>query len=170
MRYKTRTLEKELVRAVGHFPALLVTGPRRSGKTTLLRHLFPSAQYVLLEDPDVVARVRADPHSFLDSLTLPVILDEMQNVPGLFAYLRARIDHHPERKGEWLLTGSQEAPLMKGVTESMAGRVAVFSLLPFSAEEVSTTTLLQGGFPEVLAAPDVADIWFRSYIQTYLER
>lgn len=170
MRYKTRTLEKELVRAVGHFPALLVTGPRRSGKTTLLRHLFPSAQYVLLEDPDVVARVRADPRSFLDSLTLPVILDEMQNVPGLFAYLRACIDRHPERKGEWLLTGSQEAPLMKGVTESMAGRVAVFSLLPFSAEEASTTSLLQGGFPEVLAAPDVADIWFRSYIQTYLER
>ena len=159
-----------MLRAVGHFSAVLVTGPRRSGKTTMLRHLFPSCRHVLLEDPDVVARVRADPRSFLDSLTFPVILDEMQNAPELFAYVRARIDRHPERKGEWLLTGSQEASLMKGVTESMAGRAAVFSLLPFSSEEAPTMTLLRGGFPEVLAAPGVADIWFRSYVQTYLER
>jgi uncharacterized protein len=170
MKYRVRTLEEQIVRAVGHFPAVLVTGPRRSGKTTLLRHLFPDCRYVLLEDPDVVARVRADPRSFLDDLELPAILDEMQNAPELFAYVRARIDRHPERKGEWLLTGSQEAPLMRGVTESMAGRAAVFSLLPFSAEEAPDLSLLRGGFPEVVAAPGVADIWFRSYVQTYLER
>lgn len=170
MKYLERTLGRELLRAVEFFPALLLTGPRRSGKTTLLRHIFPSASHVLLEDPAIVAQVRADPHGFLDSLTLPVILDEMQNAPELFAYVRARIDGHPERKGQWLLTGSQEAPLMRGVTESMAGRAALFSLLPLSAEESSDTNLLLGGFPEVLAAPAVADIWFRSYVQTYLER
>lgn len=170
MNYVERTLGHEVLRAARHFPAVLLTGPRRSGKTTLLRHLFPSASHVLLEDPAVVAQVRADPRGFLDSLKLPVILDEIQNTPELFAYLRARIDRHPERKGLWLLTGSQEAPLMKGVTESMAGRAALFSLLPFSAEESPETSLLQGGFPEVLAAPDAADIWFRSYVQTYLER
>lgn len=170
MKYRNRTLEAEVLRAVAHFPAVLVTGPRRSGKTTLLRHLFPSCQHVLLEDPDVVARVRADPRSFLDSLTLPVILDEMQNTPELFAYVRTRIDRQPDRKGLWLLTGSQEAQLMQGVTESMAGRAAVFSLLPFSAEETPDMTLRLGGFPEVQAAPEVADIWFRSYVQTYLER
>jgi predicted AAA+ superfamily ATPase len=170
MKYRPRTLEAEVLRAVAHFPAVLVTGPRRSGKTTLLRHLFPAAQHVLMEDPDAVARVRADPRSFLDALTPPVILDEMQNAPELFAYVRTRIDRHPEQKGQWLLTGSQEAPLMKGVTESMAGRAAVFSLLPFSAEEAPSMTLLRGGFPEVLAAPGAADIWFRSYMQTYLER
>ena len=170
MRYRRRTLEAELRKAVRHFPALLVTGPRRSGKTTLLRHAFPRASHVLLEDPDVVARVRSDPRSFLDGLTLPVILDEIQNAPELFAYIRTRIDAHPGRKGQWLVTGSQEAPLMQGVTESMAGRVALFSLLPLSAEEAPESTLLSGGYPEVLAAPQARDIWFRSYIQTYLER
>ncbi|MGI5870239.1 MAG: ATP-binding protein [Kiritimatiellia bacterium] len=170
MNYRKRTLESEILRAIAHFPAILVTGPRRSGKTTLLRHLFPACQHVLLEDPDIIARVQADPRSFLDSLSPPVILDEIQNAPSLFAYIRSRIDQDPARKGRWLLTGSQEAPLMKGVSESMAGRAAVFTLLPFSAEETPDMALHLGGFPEVQAAPEVADIWFRSYVQTYLER
>lgn len=170
MNYRPRVLEPQLRKAVRHFPALLLTGPRRSGKTTLLRHLFPGATYFLLEEADVVARVRADPRSFLANLKLPVILDEIQNAPELFTYIRARIDADPSSKGQWILTGSQEAPLMQGATESMAGRVAVFSLLPLGAEETPDITLLTGGFPEVLAAPEVADIWFRSYMQTYLER
>ena len=170
MKYYTRVLESEILRALEHFSAILLTGPRRSGKTTLLRHLFPSADYVLLEDPDVIARVKNDPHGFLDSLKLPVILDEIQNTPLLLNYVRSRIDQSPALKGKWLLTGSQEAPLMQGVSESMAGRAALFSLLPFSVEENSAVSLLRGGFPEVLQSPNVADIWFRSYIQTYLER
>lgn len=170
MRYRSRQLEGELHKAARHFSALLLTGPRRSGKTTLLRHIFPDAAHVLLEDTDTVARVRADPRAFLDNLKPPVILDEIQNAPELFAYIRTRIDAHPSQKGVWLLTGSQDAPLMQGVTESMAGRVAVFSLLPLSVEEAPEMTLLSGGFPEVLAAPEAAEIWFRSYIQTYLER
>ena len=170
MHYRPRTLESEIQRAARHFPALLLTGPRRSGKTTLLRHLFPHAHYVLLEEADVVARVRADARSFLDRIRPPVILDEIQNVPELLSYVRSRSDAQPERKGQWLITGSQEASLMRGVSESMAGRAAVFSLLPFSSEEARELSLLTGGFPEVLAAPEVADLWFRSYVQTYLER
>jgi len=170
MTYRSRVLEAGILRAVKHFSVLLLTGPRRSGKTTLLRHLFPQAHYYLLEDPDVIARVRSDPHGFLDSVKLPVILDEVQNTPWLLNYVRARVDQQPQQKGEWLLTGSQEAPLMLGVSESMAGRAAIFSLLPFSFEECPQVSLLKGGFPEVLEAPEVADIWFRSYIQTYLER
>ena len=123
----------EIKRAIRSFPALILTGPRRSGKTTLLRHMFPGADYVLLEDPDVIARVRADPRSFLDERTPPVVLDEIQNVPELLNYVRTRIDEKPRRFGQWFLTGSQEAPLMQGVTESMTGRAAVFSLLPFSS-------------------------------------
>lgn len=170
MNYASRVIEQQLRHGAAHFPGILLTGARRTGKTTVLRHLFPRAQYVLLEEADVVARVRADPRGFLESLATPVILDEIQNAPELFTFIRARIDAEPHRKGRWLLTGSQEAPLMKGVTESMAGRVAVFTMLPFSIEERAEVGLLHGGFPEVLAAPKAADLWFRSYVQTYLER
>lgn len=120
--------------------------------------------------PDAVGRFRADPQGFLDDVRLPAILDEIQNVPEILACIRARIDRTPNAKGRWLLTGSQEAPLMKGVTESMAGRAAVLELLPFSSVEHAAVSSLRGGFPEVLARPATSAIWFRSYLQTYLER
>lgn len=170
MKHIARELERQVKRAATQFPAVILTGPRRAGKTSLLRRLFPRASYVLLEDPDIVARLRADPHGFLDALETPAILDEIQNVPELFAYVRSRIDAKPRRTGQWLLTGSQEAPLMQGVTESMAGRAAVLPLLPFSARESPKVSILRGGFPEVIARPAAARLWFSSYIQTYLER
>jgi len=103
----------------------VVTGPRRSGKTTLLRQLFPKAQYVLLEDPDIQGRIRNDPRTFLEELRPPVLFDEIQNAPELLSYVRTLIDAAPRRMGRWLFTGSQEAPLMQGITESMAGRAAI---------------------------------------------
>ncbi len=170
MRFIPRLMASEVLRASRGFPALLVTGPRRAGKTLMLRRLFPKADYVLAEDPDVVARIRTDPRGFLDELRPPVILDEIQNVPEILGYVRTRIDAAPRRTGQWILTGSQEAPMMRGVSESLAGRVAVFQLLPLSTRETERVTLLRGGFPEVLARPAASDVWFRSYIQTYLER
>src|SRR3989304_2089584 len=137
MQYIRRDLEGQLIRAVKSFPAVVLTGPRRAGKTYLPRRVFPKASYFLLEDPDIVARLRADPHGFLDAVKTPAILDEVQNVPEVFAFVRARIDRHPRRTGQWLITGSQEAPLMRGVSESMAGRAAVLQLLPLSVEERS---------------------------------
>lgn len=170
MRFIPRVLAKELVRAARNFPALILTGPRRAGKTTLLRKAFPRASYHLLEDPDVAARVRMDPRGFLQEVRTPVILDEIQNAPELFNYVRTRIDRSPRGTGQWFLTGSQEASLMRGVSESMAGRAALFQLLPFSLEETRRVSLLKGGFPEALARPSAAGVWFRSYVQTYLER
>lgn len=170
MKYHSRTLEKELLKAWKSFPAVLLTGPRRSGKSTLLRQAFPDANYVLLEDLDVIARVKADPRGFVEELRTPVILDEIQNAPQLFNYIRTLIDGSPRKKGQWAFTGSQEAPLMRGVSESMAGRVAIFQLLPFSLQESSKVSLLKGGFPEVIERPSTRSTWFRSYVQTYLER
>ena len=170
MRFIPRQIENELLRAVRHFPALILTGPRRAGKTTLLRRLFPKASYYLLEDPDLIARFRSDPRSFIEEIRPPAILDEVQNVPEILNYVRTVIDRSPSKKGRWLLTGSQEAPLMRGVTESMAGRAAVLELMPFSCRETEKVSLVKGGFPEVIASPGVSQLWFRSYVQTYLER
>lgn len=170
MKYIQRALSSQLTNASKAFPALLLTGPRQSGKTTLLQHLFPKASYVLLEDPDIIDRARSDARGFLDELKTPVILDEIQNIPELLSYIRSRIDSSRKRKGQWLLTGSQEAPLMQGVAESMAGRAAVLQLFPLSTQENSKVTLLHGGYPDVVARPSAASLWFRSYVQTYLER
>src|ERR1700758_4619769 len=170
MQYIQRRLASVLLDAARHFPAVIVTGPRRAGKTTLLRRLFPKARYVLLEDPDMQARVRSDPRAFLDALRPPVLFDEIQNTPELLAYVRTVIDTGPRRMGLWLFTGSQEAPLMQGISESMAGRAAILQLLPFSLSETKKVTLLHGGFPEVLARPKARSLWFASYLQTYLER
>ena len=165
-----RKLAGMVHQALRQFPALVITGPRRAGKTTLLRQSVPKAQYVLLEDPDIQDRVLRDPRSFLESLRLPAILDEIQNTPRLLDYARTLIDAHPRRMGQWLFTGSQEAPLMQGITESMAGRAAVLQLLPFSLAESPKVDLLRGGFPEPVLHPSSRELWFASYLQTYIER
>lgn len=170
MRYVPRKLEKVVREAARHFPAVVVTGPRRAGKTTLLRQLFPKARYVLLEDTDIQGRIRSDPRTFLEELRPPVLFDEIQNAPELLNYVRTLIDAAPHRTGQWLFTGSQEAPLMKGIAESMAGRAAILQLLPFSVAETAKANVLHGGFPEVLARPKSRALWFASYLQTYLER
>lgn len=160
-----------VVRKAGRaFPAVVLTGPRRAGKTWLLRRLYPRASYHLFEDPDVVARFRADPQGFLDGVSTPAILDEIQNVPEVFNFVRSRIDSAPRRTGQWFITGSQEAGLMRNVTESMAGRAAVLQLWPLSRRESDRVDLPGGGYPEALARPRTASLWFASYLQTYLER
>jgi predicted AAA+ superfamily ATPase len=123
-----RAIEPTVLEAGRGSPAVVITGPRRTGKTTMLRRLFPSALQVRLEDPAVQARARSDPRTLLDELPLPVLFDEIQNVPELFDYIRSRIDRNPREMGQWLFTGSQESPLMQGVSESMTGRAAVLQL------------------------------------------
>ena len=143
LRYQDRTLSPHLCRAVEQFPAVVITGPRQSGKTTLVQHLFgPSRRYVTLDDPATRQQAISDPRLLLSRFPAPVIIDEIQYAPGLLPYVKLDIDNNRSRRGGYILTGSQVFPLMHGVAESLAGRAAIVSLLSMSFREVA-------GFPDL---------------------
>lgn len=161
------------------FPAVLVTGPRQSGKTTfLLNEIGQHYQYVTFDDPLEREFALSDPNHFLDRFSSdPVILDEIQYVPELLSYLKIRIDQNRQENGKWVLTGSQQFHLMRNVSESLAGRIAILELLPFCSLEIDADHLQDledylwlGCYPEPSLNPKKRDLWVRSYILTYLER
>jgi len=197
--YIKRSIEHILKRAAKEFPAVVLTGPRQSGKTTVLKNLFAGTyRYVSLELPDIRSIALHDPHGFLDTYPPPVIYDEMQYVPELLPYIKNRIDSKRNTTGQFLLTGSQNILLMQRVTESLAGRAAMLKLLPFSMREACGSphtplpwesvapgphskksmphnnlwnNFIRGFYPELVANPgrDIF-LWHAGYAQTYLER
>lgn len=177
--YVPRKLARVLNQALRAFPSVMVTGPRQSGKTTFLREELGSrASFVSLDDPLERGFARTDPNGFLDRFSgRPVVLDEIQHSPELLPYIKLRIDEDRGRRGRWILTGSQQFHLMRDVSESLAGRIAVLELLPFSLLEhqPATKTPLEssiwvGRYPEPALEPAKRDLWLRSYIDTYLQR
>ncbi|MBL7797099.1 MAG: ATP-binding protein [Saprospiraceae bacterium] len=173
-----RAISEKILQLAGKYPVVSVTGPRQSGKTTLVRDIFPEYRYVSLERPPDRALAEEDPEAFLQGYEKGIIIDEAQYVPGLFSYIQVLADER-KRNGEFVLTGSQHFLFMEKVTQSLAGRVAVFNLLPFSFEEIKNTSwgnqdyehyLFKGFFPRLydqeIAPPD----FYPNYIQTYTER
>lgn len=183
--YIPRLLQTTLNSAINSFPAVLVTGPRQSGKTTLLQHALAAQQfaYVSFDDPLERDFARQDPQGFLNRFgdKQPVILDEIQYLPELLPYLKMRIDGDRQNNGRWLLTGSQQLQLMQNVSESLAGRIAILELLPFSSLELKSqpsrkntnndlAALWYSFYPEPALNFEKRELWLRSYIQTYIER
>lgn len=158
------------------FPALLVTGARQTGKTSLLRHLFPRASYLSLDLPANAEAARTAPDALLGRYPAPVIVDEVHYAPSLLRHLKVRIDRQ-RAPGSYLLTGSQVFPLMQGVSESLAGRCGLLHLhtlawveLPQANGTIAETRYVwQGGYPELHVGAD-PDLWFPAYVATYLER
>jgi len=130
-----REAGKTLLEMARGFPVVAVTGPRQSGKTTLVRALFPRKPYLSLEDPDVLALLAADTRGFLESQANGAVIDEAQRFPKLFSYLQAIVDSR-KKPGQFILTGSQQFGLLSGISQSLAGRAGLVQLLPFSLSEL----------------------------------
>lgn len=175
MDYIERKISNSVVRAAKYFPVITITGPRQSGKSTLCRHLFDGYQRYNLEDVALREKVSVDCKAFLNNCGNNVVIDEVQNVPNLFSYIQIAVDENPSRK--FVLTGSNNFSLMEKITQSLAGRSALFTLLPFAMEEVMeyaarpTDDLLTGGlYPSVVTDKIPYDLFYPNYYTTYIER
>lgn len=173
-----RILEEKLARSAKKYPVIVITGPRQSGKTTLVKKTFPDKAYVSLEDLDVRDFAAADPRGFLNSFPKGVILDEIQRVPELLSYIQTRVDEN-KKNGFFILTGSQNFLLMDKLSQTLAGRVHILQLLPFSLEELSQAgklprtvekMIFQGMYPRIYQKASSPLEWYGDYLQTYVER
>jgi uncharacterized protein len=174
-----RAVESRLERSARTRPVIVLTGARQTGKTSTLLRLFPNHSFVSLDLPTEAEQAEKEPRSFLQRHPAPVIIDEVQYAPGLFRHLKAEVDAHRTRNGQFLLTGSQKFTLMKNVSDSLAGRADIIELETLSFAEIHAalpqigveTAILRGGFPELYANTDIDLIpFYNSYLATYLER
>jgi len=137
MEYITRDIENELKKISVQFPVTLLTGPRQTGKSTMLTHLFPKYRYITFDDASLRLSAKKDPSAFVETLQTPVIIDEIQYAPEILPYIKINVDKN-RKNGSFILTGSQVFNVMAGVTESLAGRTCLFELLPFSFNELAS--------------------------------
>ncbi len=172
-----RITSKLLIELAGYFKVVAVIGPRQSGKTTLVKALFPNKTYINLEIPANLNFAIDDPVGFLDQFKQGVIIDEAQKAPQLFSYIQDIVDRN-NKKGMFILTGSNNFLLNKSISQSLAGRVAYLHLLPFSYQEIkssstlndSSSFMLKGFYPPVYDHNIPFDLWYPNYIKSYIER
>lgn len=175
-----RQLTEQIRALVSKYPVISVTGPRQSGKTTLLRGMFPDYRYVNFEDPDTRLFFEEDPRGFLREYDRHVIFDEAQRVPTLFSYLQVKVDED-KIMGQFVISGSQNFLLLEKITQSLAGRVAIFRLLPFSHAELEANAppliskevegaIWRGGYPVLYDRNAEPGAYFQNYLETYVER
>ena len=174
--YITREIKDTIAEACQYFSVIVITGPRQSGKTTLCKVMFSDFAYVNLEDLSLREQILIDPKHFLDSHPEGIVIDEAHHLPELFSYIQVAVDEHPERR--YVITGSSNFNLLEKVTQSLAGRAALFTLLPLSLSEIgdkaahlSTDTLmLDGGYPAVWSRKQPRRMVYSNYYATYVER
>jgi predicted AAA+ superfamily ATPase len=173
-----RTITEKFLSLSRQFPVIGLLGPRQSGKTTLVKALFAHLPYVNLEDINQRYLAQNDPASFLGKYSSGVILDEVQNVPQLFSYIQIIVDQN-QLPGQFILTGSQNFSLSEKISQTLAGRIALLSLLPLSIQEVKAShyevsdcnqLIFQGGYPSLYKYPVNPTDWYPNYIKTYVER
>ena len=173
-----RAISGTILDVTTRFPVVTLTGPRQSGKSTLLKSCFADYKYISLEDPDVRQLAENDPRGFLRECGTKCIIDEAQRVPDLFSYLQTIVDSH-DQCGQFILSGSHNFLLMERISQSLAGRTSVLKLFPFSADELREAGklpsdldefLLKGCYPRLYDKKVTAKEYFTSYLQTYVER
>ena len=173
-----RNLKEKILSYVQMFPAVFLTGPRQSGKTTLLKMALPNHQYISLENPNTLAAIKFDPLGYFKNQQQSWIIDEAQEFPDLFKYLQGFIDSDPS-PGRFILSGSQNFLLNDKISQSLAGRIAIFTLLPLSINELKLSDLLpknvdevmlKGFYPRIYSEQLDIQTWINNYINTYLER
>ena len=174
--YIERAITPAILGACKYFPTITITGPRQSGKTTLIRHLFPQLPYYSLENLDIRNFAVNDPKAFLHQNSEGMILDEVQNAPVLLSYIQGIVDEHPEKK--FVLSGSSQFSMLNKITQSLSGRTAIFELFPLSYTEIQYLTtdkslndlLFDGFYPAIYAEKNTASYLYPNYVKTYLER
>ena len=170
-----RALAPKIISLAKKFQVITLTGPRQSGKTTLVKATFPTLPYVSLEDPDIRQIALTDPRGFLSNYPDGAILDEIQNTPELFSYLQRIVDEN--RQIQFILTGSSNFLLMEKISQTLAGRTVVLHLLPFSFNELRMPTkvpyedlIFKGLYPRIYDRDIFPADFYPSYLQTYVER
>lgn len=176
MEYIERQITKIIHKAAEYFPVICITGPRQSGKSTLIRHEFQNYLRFSMEDYNIRELAESDPISFLNQTKDGMVLDEIQRLPMLLSYIQGIVDEHPDRK--FIISGSSNFTLMRGISQSLAGRVGVFDLLPMSYKEMAELwshktidgILFGGMYPAVCAEKNTPDLYYPSYTRTYIDR